>query len=480
MYDLIVIGDDLSAHVAAACASGFGLHTLLIAESGMGGLQLLGDYVFNIDSTPMTGLTRGQMGAAVLTDLGISLPEAHADSISPAFQVILPEHRIDFFNDMDELTFEMAREFPHLKEAVNNYYKTAADASAVFSSWLAVHPLMQPQNLSDFFSYLKIFPRILRYKFSAAKFDGMLSHNAALEKIWEAQQALLCFNHQDLFSFASAFQHCAPLRGVSYFPQGKQFLFNALIEKLEANKGLYLSHYQVSSITPHQTIDLEIKAKDGASSEISARNLILSTKASSLALLSSRKKPLRFSDRFRPANITRYPFTIFMGVASTCLPEKLARHVAVVTDIMKDLYDHNLIILETSLPEKDKTPDQAKTSLAATVYLQDAKDNWTVEALQREADSILERLEAFLPFLKDHIEWFDINKSIDISMAYRKTVTPKYTIRNAFFTSFAAKSAQTRFHNVFLTGASLLSDAGFDAEIISGKNAALQVSRKRK
>ena len=85
-----------------------------------------------------------------------------------------------------------------------------------------------------------------------------------------------------------------------------------------------------------------------------------------------------------------------------------------------------------------------------------------------------------LPFLKENIELFDIDKSIDISLEYRKVLSPKYKVRNAFFTSFAAKSNKTRFDNVFLTGASLLSDAGFDAEIISGKNAVLQVMKKRK
>lgn len=480
MYDLIVIGDDLSSHVAAACAGLHGLRTLLIAESGLGGLQLLDDFVFNIDPTPMTGLAPGQLGASVLAELGIASPETHSTSINPAFQVILPEHRVDFCDNAGDLITELTREFPNLKDAISEYYKSASAASDVFSNWMAEHPLIQPQSLSEYLSYLKIFPQTLRYKFSAAKFDKILSQNASLEKIWEAQQALLCFNHDDLFSFASAFQYCAPLRGVSYFPQGKQFLFNALIDKLEANKGLYLSHYQISSISTNKTIEVEIKAKDGSLSKMSAQNLIISTKAHSLSLLTDGNKRLSISDRFRPAKIAGYPFTIFLGVAAKCLPEHMARHVAVVTDVAKDLYDNNLIILETGLPEQDKVPPQAKTSLTATVYLQDVNDNWTIDALKREAESMLDRLEEFLPFLKDHVELFKIDRSIDISMNYRKVNTPKYKIRNAFFTAFAAKSGKTRFNNVVLTGASLLADAGFDAEIISGKNAVLQVIKKRK
>ncbi len=152
---------------------------------------------------------------------------------------------------------------------ISDYYNAAIDASSVFQDWMTEHPQIQPQSLKEYFSYLKIFPHIFRYKFGAVKFDKILSQDASLEKVWEAQQALLSFNNDDLFSFASAFQYCAPLRGVSYFPQGKQFLFNALIEKIESNKGLYLNNYQISSITRNKMIDLEIKAPDGTTSKVS-------------------------------------------------------------------------------------------------------------------------------------------------------------------------------------------------------------------
>lgn len=480
MYDLIVIGDDLSSHVAAAYASQNGLQTLLIAEGGLGGLYLLDDFVFNIDPTPLTGLGPEQLGLSVLAELGIAPPESESLSINPAFQVILPHHRIDFYNDLTSLTAELAREFPESDADISDYYNMAVDTSSVFHDWVAEHPQIQPQNIKEYFSYLKILPYIVRYKFGAVKFDKILSQDASLEKVWEAQQALFSFNNDDLFSFASAFQYCAPLRGVSYFPQGKQFLYNALIEKIESNKGLYLNNYQILSMTRNEIIDLEIKAQDGTTSKVSGQNLIVSTKSNSLSLVRGNNKYLNISDWFRPVKIAYYPFTIFLGVAEKCLPQQIARHIAVITDVAKDIYDNNLIILETSLPEKDQRLSLAKSSLTATVYLPDSEENWTWDALQREANSILEKLEAFLPFLKDNIELFNIDKSIDVSLDYRKVLSPKYKVRNAFFTSFAAKTNKTRFKNIFLTGSSLLTDAGFDAEIISGKNATLQVMKKRK
>jgi hypothetical protein len=283
-----------------------------------------------------------------------------------------------------------------------------------------------------------------------------------------------------LFSFASSYQYCAPFRGISYFPQGKQFLFNALIEKLESHKGLYLNNYQVSSITRNNLVELAIKAPNGESSQMSGRNLIISTKSDSLSLLKTGNRFVNISDRFRPAKIAYYPFTIYLGIAEKCLPEQIARHVALVTDPAKDIYDSNLIILETSLPENDLPLKQARTSLSATVFREDGEENWTHDALKREAHSVLLRLEAFLPFLRENIELDNLDQSINISLAYRKVASPKYKVRNALMTSFAAKSNRTRFGNIFLTGASLLTDAGFDAEMISGRNAALQVINRGK
>jgi hypothetical protein len=480
MYDLIVIGDDLASHVSAACASQNGLHTLLIAESGLGGLQLIDDFIFPIDATPLSGLGPDQTGLSILADLGILPPEGHAAAINPAYQIILPGHRIDFFNDADLLKAELAREFPEQEQDISAYYDMAMDASSVFRDWIAAHPQIQPQNLKEYFEYLKIYPDVFKYKYGVIKFDKILSQDASLEKAWEAQQALLSFNIDDLFSFASAFQYCAALRGVSCFPSGKQFLFNALIEKLESNKGLYLNNCQVTSLAGNKIIELDMKAPDGTTSKASGQNLIVSTKSDKLSMIQGGHQYLNFSDWIRPAKVAYYPFTIFLGISAACLPEQLARHVAVITDVTKDLYDNNLIILETSLPEEDQRLSSAMTSLSATVYLSESKENWTPDALHREANSILERLDVFVPFLRDNIALNNIDKSIDISLNSRGVLNPKHKVRNAFFTSFAAKSNKTRFQNIFLTGASLLTDAGYDAEIISGRNAALQVIKKGK
>jgi len=105
---------------------------------------------------------------------------------------------------------------------------------------------------------------------------------------------------------------------------------------------------------------------------------------------------------------------------------------------------------------------------------------WSNENLTATSRSIIERLEFFLPFLKENIEIFDIKESINISRKQLSIVNPKYQLRNSFITGFAANSNKTKFSNIFLTGASLLPDIGFEGEIISGINAARSVAEKRK
>src|SRR5664280_1321398 len=88
MYDLIVIGDDLSSHVAAAVAARYGLSTALIAESGLGDTFIISDFVFNVDPTPINGLGTNQTLLSLLAELDIPPIERDGLLLNPAYQII--------------------------------------------------------------------------------------------------------------------------------------------------------------------------------------------------------------------------------------------------------------------------------------------------------------------------------------------------------------------------------------------------------
>lgn len=477
MYDLIVIGDDLSSHIAAAVASSKGIKTALISENGLAGSCVIGDLVFDIDMTPFSGLRENQILFSLLKDLGIS-PEINL--LNPSFQIILPENRLDFFNDKEALIKEFMREFPDLAQDIISYYNALEKTSYAAEKWLYNHPLIQPKHFRDYMDYIKLTPYLIKNKLINHKLKRLASRSVSFQKIMEAQNALLSFRTNHHTSFFANFLYCAALRGIYNFSPGNQSIFDALIKKIEMSEGLYLKNHEVVSVKKGNIIEITYVDKNGTASNIEADHLIVSTKWQNMRLILGRKKNFGLGDFIRPTKISKYPFTIHLGIKPTCIPEKMARHVAVVSDIRKDIYDDNLIILESVTCQSEKTDSSPKIPLSATIFLPDKEDIWSNDNLNQTAHSIIERLEFFLPFLKENIEYLDIEESISVSKKQRAVVNPKYQIRNALMTGFAAKNNKTRFSNIYLTGASLLSDAGFEGEIISGINAANFVSIKRK
>jgi len=82
MYDLIVIGDDLSSHVAAAFCAINGLKTALFSEKGTAGSSVAGDLTFDGTITPVSGFAENQIAYLSLKNLGI-YPEVRL--LNPAY-----------------------------------------------------------------------------------------------------------------------------------------------------------------------------------------------------------------------------------------------------------------------------------------------------------------------------------------------------------------------------------------------------------
>ncbi|MBP9013210.1 MAG: hypothetical protein KBG22_06340 [Smithella sp.] len=478
MYGLIVIGDDLASHVAAATASSRGIKTALIAESGIACESMIGELAFNTDSTPFTGVGDHEIFSSLLYELGV-LPKT--TSLNPAYQVILPDKRIDFFNDKDDLTRELIREFPELANEIKSFYDEIERSSAIAENWFTRHPVIQPKSSRDFLDFLKLAPQLIKSILFNIKFKKVIAQNPCFQKIMEAQQALLSFHYHQSNSLFSDYICATPLRGVYYFPDGKHIFFNDLIRKLDVADGLYVKNREILSVRKDRIIEVTYKDDNGVGVKIDSENLIVSTKWQNMHLILDRKKKFNFGDFIRPAKIAFYPFTLHLGIKPQCLPEKMARHVAVVCDVNKDIYDdHNLILLESGASQNQEAVTSSVAPLSVTVFLPDHQDVWGEDKLAERADAILDHLDFFLPFLKENIELFDIHESIRLSRKQRNVVNPKYNIRNSFLTGFAAKSNTTRFGNIYLTGASLLADAGFTGEVLSGVNAVKHVSSKRK
>ncbi len=472
----MVIGDDLSSHVAAAYAAHWGIKTALISENGIGADVYIGDLAFETDATPFCGLGENQSLFSLFKELHMST-EFH--TLNPGYQIILPEHRIDFFNDKQNLVADLSREFPEFSHAILSFYNKAEKNSEIAEKWLLEHPLIQPKSLKEYFDYIKLTPYLIRSIFNNIAYRRLVSGHSVFRKVMEAQDILLSMTISRQHPLFESFRHCIPLRGVFHFSQGKKALFDGLIKKLESANGFYQTACEVLAVKKDDIIEITYMDKNGSPARIEGKNLIVSTKWQNMRLIIERKRKMNFGDFIRPVKISHYPFTIHLGIGPLCVPEKMSKHIAVISDVYKNILDDNLIILQSGALNVDAANLHGKVPLSATVFLPNHQDTWSRDNLEKTATSMIGRLEFFLPFLKENIQFFDIDESISLSQKQRDAVNPKYQIRNAFFTGFAAKNNKTRFGNIYLTGASLLADAGFEGEIISGINAAKRIIPQR-
>jgi phytoene dehydrogenase-like protein len=138
-YDTIIIGRDLSSLIAALVSLRHG-KTALVMEGVETGPREAG-YAFSFDPRPLAGMADGQLLARHFADI---LPAAEILSpnrpMDPAFQVILPDHRIDFFENRERLIGDLVREFPDQEHEINRFYRSVSRADRSLDSGRRIEP----------------------------------------------------------------------------------------------------------------------------------------------------------------------------------------------------------------------------------------------------------------------------------------------------------------------------------------------------
>ena len=104
----------------------------------------------------------------------------------------------------------------------------------------------------------------------------------------------------------------------------------------------------------------------------------------------------------------------------------------------------------------------------------------TDQELNDVAKAVINSLEGLLPFLRESIDYVNIEKSISLSRRSQETVNQKYRTRKWMTAGVNTLSPITPLSNVFLTGGVLRAGLGFEGEILAGMDAALLAAREGK
>lgn len=474
MYDTLIIGRDLSSLVSAVTAVRQGQKTALIVEGDTETAHREEGYLFPVDPRPFSGLADGQLVSGFFkTPLSPMADKPEPSPMNPSFQVILPGHRIELFQDQEQRIDEMIREFPGQRREITSFYRAVAKAAHLVDRRIAEETAGGPGGVKRFLG------RFLRFPSEFAAHSALLLPQGekanGFGRVIQAQLKFLSHltMEEERLPLCAAYLLSLPSRGL-YYPKGGM---NAFLSRLRGAftdcGGILLEGCSVIRIQTKPQILVDLDAA-GSSSTLRGRKLIVSAQWEKRdLLLPVRKRYFRWYRGLDSIAPTGYPFYLHMGVRSEGLPEKMAAYAVVVRDGEGPVKDRDLVFLETSLPgDTDRAPEGHR-ALTATVFLADSPLRLDDQELKEVAMNIIHALENFLPFLRESIDYLHVDKSIATSRECQELATRKYSVTKQPFWGLKTRSPATRIPNVLLTGSLLRAGLGFEGEIIAGIDAAL-------
>jgi len=468
MYDTIVLGNDPGSLIAAVVVASRGRKALLLTMDDTPDFFSESGYTFDIDPLPWTGMNRGGVFRQLLSHLSIT-PEDHI--LNPALQIIFQNHRIDLCGNADLDLKEMEREFPDEGLNLLNFYSSTAKSASFASGLIDKNLHLRPETARDYINLFQNVPGImLKKKAFTTSLENILE-KPLLKKMLEAQILLLSnLDPRDISPISFARTLSLSLNGLSYPKGGKHHLTAKLKKKFEADGGV-IERYSTLALNTERVIKINVKAEGNDMPAIYGKNIIISTKYEKFASLLEENRDLsvfrKKYDKIKPA---LYPFTIHIGVHDRCIPEKMGVYV-VVSNETKSVENGNPLFLETSEPGDSLRAPDGKRAVSVTTFLKNSPSKLNNSTLEKIAESMLENLGSFLPFLKENLDFMDLEKSIDISRSYHGIINDKYMTKEPVI-GMSFLSGKTPLKNVFLTGGMLMPGLGFEGEIMSGTTAA--------
>jgi phytoene dehydrogenase-like protein len=479
MHDAIIIGRDLSSLIAALALSRHSLKTVLITEGNQESEHREAGYSFPVDPTPLSGFGEDQTVLHLLEELHLAPDEAPKPLLmNPAIQVILSSHRIDLFHNREQLILDMIREFPQQEQEIRRFYHSVDKAGALIERWIGEDHSGQSHDLGKIFRGLLRLPAAIVGRFSLI--IRRTENFRAFRRVIEAQLAILShlYTNSGPFPLSAAYLLSLPQRGVYYPLGGRIAWINWLRKRFTDAGGILMDDCSVMRIDTKPEIIIDIE-NAGTSTTLRGKRLIVSAQWEKLKpLLLQQKIFRRLVRRLSSLRPIAYPFCLHLGVHAGGLPERLAPYSVWVRDETKPATDQNLVFIETSRPgEKERAPE-GRRALCATVFLKDSPMMLTDLELSGVAKAIIDSLEGFLPFLRESIDYVNIEKSISLARRCQETVNQKYRTRKGVIIGMNTLSPITPLPNVFLTGGILRAGLGFEGEIIAGMDAAFWAGRE--
>ena len=393
-YDVIILGAGLSGLLAAALLAKRGRHVLVLEEEAIpGGLShraVREGFSYMRGPALFLGFERDGLYDRLFMELGLSLSMLKKEGTlfrrsAPPFQVVLPHHRLNFYQDPGELFNELSREFPdHIQE----FRALLSEIDRWDGILRPAYHLAQKRSPRGFGEWVDYFRE--RLKLSAAvraprrqKASAFLEPFGLDSEFCQGLElTLLLFTGRTLKEATGLdlLLLLGPLRReVIAITGGIPRLAEQLVKVIEEHRGKVAFSQSLEELVVERRRLTAIRTKE---TEVPVAGSVIAN----IPFL-----------RLPQAGGGRRFLTFYFGIASDALPSAMSEHLLMTQNLKEPpLADNFLFLVVSELKDRAAAPE-GQSALQVITSLSESGEPTPAE-LERLKDSILAQLIYLMPF----------------------------------------------------------------------------------
>ncbi|MDO8446062.1 MAG: hypothetical protein Q7T53_08190 [Deltaproteobacteria bacterium] len=443
-YDILIIGSEISGLVSAALLAKKGFSVAVVSGREGSPVYEKDGYTLNERPSFITGLKGGPLGT-LFDEIGV--PKDTGIKGASPYQVVLPDERVDVYEEPELFHEELRRCFPKEIDKVSDFYNHLSGLNEEIGHVMDLNP----------FSFRILLPSGIRKgKRPLRDMAEGLGLSQRFQSFVRAQISSFSYLDGPTSIMAASSILESSRKGIYSIEGGLDGLKEMLLKKIESFGGDFIMSpaKEVSRNGNRWLLRTEEEA-------LSGRVVIGNIDAQIFCglFLDLRKKYLKSIDRIENS---LSPLTVNLGVKESGVPVGMAANVIVLRDYGGKHILDNLILVHMGAPSNGKRG----VSITCRVPTEEYR-NGNIRGI---SEAMLEGVDELLPFIDRHIEVLDI-----------RNVEPKGD--GIFVTSVKQKMGigglpfEMVRGEIYYAGPEVYPSLGFDGLVYSGKAVAAAALR---
>ncbi len=500
-YDVVVLGRSLGALAAAALLARRDFRVLLLGQGQHGQTYRFEEHVLCRRAFTLLSAS-SPTWRRILHELAQS-PQfrRRTTPLDPMFVVLSEGRRVEVPPDMELFGREIDREFPEVRQIVDELYGSIAQVNAAADTAFERDALWPPGSLWERFETGRIAATLPMTQGERSldllgKFPSGHPYRdiTTIPATFASNSAVL---GNDFPPFALARLHGAWTRGVQSLVRGEDELSEFLCERIEAHGGVIELNRRATSLITRRGAAVGI-LEDGEEAPTGAGAVLCDQSGETLAALSGGEGVTKSAREDWPRlNAEAGRFVVSLVVNTRGLPGPLSREAFVVPSERKRRDPRHPTLhlqrFEASAFSDARQQAKAETLLVAEALLPTRGSLTLLEA--REA--VLSTLRDALPFLEEHLLLVDSphdglplydyrgGKRREIDRVHLHGTGPgaepmerQWAIEPAGYLDLAGEPVRGPIPNTYLVGKTVLPGLGQEGELMAAFGAAKLITRK--